>query len=316
MAIEPYNKNIHVLVCPKCGKYISKKLHRSAKTGLFKCYAKVDGAPCNWSGKTPKYRRTLSPFGITPKNPLTTAEFSRWDSIRIIRALDLNAASIKKRKPADVRDRALISFLYLTGARISEVCGLRHTGGKNYVVPPITKGQVEFFEKFGVPVINIKDMAILKRRPGVFKDSYGALRFDYPIRTIAIPIHHEPEHVNYIKEWYLGLPVDDSIPLFKMTESYAAKVLRKILNLYPHALRHIRMQDLVRKYGMTDSQLMRYVGWASNQMASRYIHLSSDDLLKNMLTSYAIQKKVLSGEIKDEVKEEEVDVFKDIEYIQ
>lgn len=166
----------------------------------------------------------------------------------------------------NIRDRALIAFLYLTGARIEEV--VRHykkdqeTGTMKMKDYPILKKQIELSDKY----IFVRDVRSLKRRN---KKPYK--------RDIPIPKHQNDEFFikTFLDHYYT---VADDDPLFNITRQRASQILGKV-NLFNHWLRHTRDTHLVRDYKFSAAELRHFNNWRSSSTADIYTHLNLDDLL-------------------------------------
>jgi integrase len=71
-------------------------------------------------------------------------------------------------------------------------------------------------------------------------------------------------------------------------------------NIHPHAFRHGKLTDLVKR-GFKETELRIIAGWeADSKMPATYIHLSGDDVEKKVLASYGI--------IEDETKKEKLEL--------
>lgn len=202
----------------------------------------------------------------------------RYEILERINALD------------NIRDRALVAFLYLTGCRIEEVVKyyweaqthrrLKIKKGqpetKDLPIPikvlkgePIKKKQLEFKND----VIIIQDVRSLKR--GKYEDSKR-------VRLRNVPIFIAPNEMPFIEivqEYIKTKGLDD--PLFDMTRQRASQILNKI-GMFNHYLRHIRDTHLVLDYGFSAAELKQYNNWASSITADNYVHLNIDNLIDKM----------------------------------
>jgi ribosomal protein L40E len=71
-------------------------------------------------------------------------------------------------------------------------------------------------------------------------------------------------------------------------------------NVHPHAFRHGKLTDLVKR-GFKETELRIIAGWeADSKMPATYIHLSGDDVEKKVLASYGI--------IEDETEKEKMEL--------
>ena len=176
-----------------------------------------------------------------------------------------------KRMPSQ-RDQALAAFIYLTGARISEILGTmkiikRKDGTRKILkVRPLSKESVELKKEDGLIVVN--NVPCLKRRKKL------------PKRNIPIVIHIERKLVEIFWVYYRTLSPGE--PLFKITRQRAWQILKKGMGIYGHYLIHERCTDLVKEHSFSDSYLKQFRGWADTRMAATYTHLEYRDLARKM----------------------------------
>ncbi|WP_456469254.1 tyrosine-type recombinase/integrase [Archaeoglobus sp.] len=188
---------------------------------------------------------------LSPMDLITEEEFERM----------MNACT-------NSRDRALISLLYETGARIGEVGSMR--------VKDIT------FDEYGA-VIWLPRSKTVRRK----------LRVVYSTRFLA--------------EWLTDHPLKDNpdAPLWiKLTGSRRLQAmeypdvrsqLKKIAKragikkrIYPHLFRHTRATRLLSK--VPESIGAKYMGWINgSKMVGVYVHLSSEDVDEAILKMHGIK---------------------------
>lgn len=201
-----------------------------------------------------------------------------------------------------IRDKALISFLYLTGCRIEEVVKYiiekyaSKTGKRELKGSPIKKKQVEILEKEKKVYVN--NVRCLKRNTRRNKNTYKnkilieeALAEDkkedkkqqkrrIPRRKIVFLItEREKYFYKQFKRWHDRLGPNDY--LFDITRQRANQILKKI-RIHPHHCRHIRASELATDYGFSTSELMKFFGWASDSTAKEYTHLNVNDIENKM----------------------------------
>ena len=189
----------------------------------------------------------------------------------------LKIESMPLRDGLDMRNKALICFIYLTGLRISEVVGLKV---KN--IPPIIKKQVSTYIQDNMHYLLVSDVFILKRRKGILKRNL-------PILVEGEDIFLEPI-INYINN------IGDDLPIFlsergeSITRRHAMRIIEKHTGLFPHYLRHLRATHLVVEFDLSDKHLTEIMGWKDNRMASRYTHLKFEDVARALNLGYKKRK--------------------------
>jgi integrase len=163
-----------------------------------------------------------------------------------------------------LRDRALLSFLYLTGCRISEVVRYKHRS-KDWKGEPIKKDQVEIQSDF----IIIHNVRVLKTRKEIrFKK--------VPIRVNSL----EHPFINQFLEYFNKIS-DPNAYLFDITRQRAFQIL-KTVGIFPHLLRHTRVTHLISDYDFSVPQLQKFFGWIKWDSAGEYAHLDIRDIMKKL----------------------------------
>lgn len=157
-----------------------------------------------------------------------------------------------------IRDAALLSFMYLTGARSAEICNLKwkdiyNTGETGWFVRLLGKGHKE--REVYLPKDLIDTLMALRRKEYLVRPYSPALGIDaFPVFSNAYergePLHYKGLY-NIIKRasQALGLPKDIS----------------------PHWLRHTHATHLRRK-GATLEQIQTSLGHSHITTTQRYIH--------------------------------------------
>ena len=153
------------------------------------------------------------------------------------------------------RDRALISMLYLTGSRISELLVLK-------------KWQISKQNIQGKDFLVLEKMTVLKRRT------------EKVMRTVLIPIEREKDLCKIVVEYINTVPPEDLV--FKMTRQRAWQIVSKLTGQFNHFFRHSRVTHLITIYGFNAQELKKFFGWASSKMADSYSHLDITDLARKL----------------------------------
>ena len=154
-----------------------------------------------------------------------------------------------------LRDKALISTLFETGGRVSEVLKLK---AENFEVK----------DKF----IIVKGMPVLKRyrKTGEYVNEDGKTKWitkkTMGYRTFPIPLK-EPL-VPYMIEW---LDYVKNGQLFRISRVQVYRILRKIdSDIYPHWFRAQRASQLALEYGFDVHDLVEFFDWRDLKTAIHY----------------------------------------------
>ncbi len=153
------------------------------------------------------------------------------------------------------RDRALISLLYLTGSRISELLVLKRW--------QISKQNIQ-----DTDFLVLEKMPVLKRRT------------DNIVRTVLIPIEKEKELCKLVVEYINQIQPEEKI--FSFTRVRAWQIVKEITGKFNHYFRHSRVTHLITIYGFSAQELKKFFGWASSKMADTYSHLDITDIAKKL----------------------------------
>ena len=167
------------------------------------------------------------------------------------------------------RDKALLAVLWETGGRIHEVLALTLAD----VEKPNGYYKV-FFRK--VKVEGEEHSCILTQASDLLEAWLKA----YPLpRTDKAPLFPSADHYGYALSHHGAR--------FILLE--AAKVAQVTKPVNPHAFRHGRATDLLRR-GMSEAQVKRFMGWTpASLMLGRYSHLVDEDVDNAILESHGLK---------------------------
>ncbi|KXS43907.1 MAG: phage integrase [Methanolobus sp. T82-4] len=205
----------------------------------------------------------------TPKNHLPTKEI-------------IMPADVKKLVPSckSQRDRAIVMSFWDSAARATEILNLNlgHVEIDRYGAVIVVEG------KTGMRRIRLIEavpdlQAWINQHP--YKDNPNA-----PLFVTFRNSNGEPKRLDI-----------RTVQNMLKTAAEDAGIKK---NVHPHAFRHGKLTDLVKR-GFKETELRIIAGWeADSKMPATYIHLSGEDVEKKMLASYGI--------IEDESKIEKLEL--------
>lgn len=150
-------------------------------------------------------------------------------------------------RAGNLRDKALLAFLYLTGARISEV------------VRSVRKGDFRYEE----PFLLVKLKTLKNPRQ--------------PFRILGLSVNDPYTRIvmQYLRE------VKENDHLWPYSRQYVWKLLKKLggRDVHPHVFRHTRLTHCVLIGDMNEFDLARFAGWSSPTPAMTYVHMKYRDIL-------------------------------------
>lgn len=167
-----------------------------------------------------------------------------------------------------IRDQAFISFVFLTGCRVSEVTNFyeeKLTPGNRFIKEiSIKKKQISVdFDKDLMMIYNVRT---LKKQRLVY-------------RNIPVIISKERDILAYFFRYLDKLTPEQM--LFPFTRQRAYQIVSGI-GLYNHYLRHLRLTDLTIRYNFSAHHLKNFVHWSSINPSDSYVHLNIQDLIDKM----------------------------------
>lgn len=171
----------------------------------------------------------------------------------------------------DIKVRALVVMLYLTGARIKEMLNVskrdikdvRGKSGNFWVVRMMTEKKYDIVEKI--------------KLNGDRKRFVTNKRIEY--RNVPINAIRDIEFLKLAWDWIHGKSKNER--LFEFSRQRAWKLLKKY-DIFPHYLRHLRLTHLVSDMNFTDQELVQFTGWADSKPAKIYTHLRWQDIAKKV----------------------------------
>lgn len=172
--------------------------------------------------------------------------------------------------PFKIRDLAFVAILHECGPRISELIGTSKT-------PKLTLGQFHFEAEdelhLTLPILKLKTRQN-KKLPIILSNNKNSKFITTYLRQFGEPDYDNPEE---LKKW-------KETELFKFGRIRGYQIVQKVLgkDWFPHFLRHQKVTDLVTKYDFSDTQTVRYMGWADGRPMSRYAHLRTSDLAQKI----------------------------------
>jgi len=303
-----------VACCPKCKKKVSIKLNRRSNNTwkCYFCYEEFDTPVARSKDyfneivgyKNKKVRmkdeegRIIEGEYVTQKIPIRRGKKRSFTDDDLITREQLkkqlkdmyNDILYMKNPTIPIRNLAFLSFLFLTGCRIEEVVGMKAVDNEGkrisnrYDVEPLKKNQIYkmLYKKKDIVLWNVKNLPILKRRiDDKYDEESQEMKRDVPRRNVSLLLENEKEFVDYIDKWLIRLKDDDYV--FNFSREHAWRICYRFNKSYNHFWRHVRASDLVATYNFQSTQLKHFFGWATEQQAQRYSHLTTSNLVDSML---------------------------------
>lgn len=164
------------------------------------------------------------------------------------------------------RDKALISLLYESGARLGEMLSL-----KIKHIEPHPKGTYIQF-----PQGKTGARRILVVFSGMYLNQWLVTHPDRNNREAYVWCQIRPPHAQL------------SVSSFRTAIKKAGKRAKIDKPMNPHAFRHAQATELAKDF--TEAQMKSYLGWvADSNMASVYVHLSGRDIENAVLEKNGIE---------------------------
>lgn len=168
-----------------------------------------------------------------------------------------------------LRDKALISMVYLTGGRVCEIVPNKKRGWRG-----LTLGQLEL-----VTMPNEKNIFLIKNLP-------TEKRKKLILRNIPIEYEREKPFIDVIDKYCGYLYQADATVLFPITRQRAWQIIKKVNpEWWLHLLRHWRFTDLAVNKDLKDSDLKLIAGWSDTRPAEVYVHMQWQDVARKLVKS-------------------------------
>ena len=172
------------------------------------------------------------------------------------------------------------SFLYLTGARISEALGVKvgdiEEKENNVFVISLKTLKSRVYPLRQIPIAPVRGDKPFFRIMKIFLgDKLAGEREDY-----LFPFPSRFVVNNHFKKIYTEKILQlDSIKKEWVEEKY---------RLHPHYFRHCRLSHLTGVFGFSELELMKFAGWSSTRPCIFYVKLSYKDILNKMYSPATI----------------------------
>ena len=202
-----------------------------------------------------------------------------------------NPIASPKQQRTSMMERAFVAFLYLTGARVGEICKNRRIRliddfitADGWHVPKerftghdwagLTYGQLSLKEIQFKSTNETKIVCLIENVP--VEKHRGVQSY----RNIPISPMKDKEFVEIVDE-YVSKLKDSRQVLFPFLRQRGFLAVKKIHpDWFPHALRHFRLTHLAVDDDYSDLELKQLTGWSDTRPAAIYTHLSWHNLVK------------------------------------
>jgi len=162
-------------------------------------------------------------------------------------------------------DKAIFMLLLETGARKSEIINLKI-------------GDITFYDSYGL--VYIRESKTAQRSLPIIESIPYLMRYfeDHPLRD-------DPYAYFFVHKWN-GKFKKYSITAFNRLLNRNTKFMDK--NIFPHLLRHSTLTKMAKH--LSDALFKKMAGWTlDSKQASRYVHLSNEDLENKILELHNIK---------------------------
>lgn len=255
----------YVYLLNRLAEWLGKDFDKANKKDIEDLILKISKMDYNaWTVKD--YKITIKKF----YKSLGKEELVSWIKTNIKRNIDENLpnevyTTEEIDKLIDVannpRDKLLISLLYESGCRISELLNVK-----------------------------IKDIK--------FEDDYAMINVMGKTGNRSIPIS---KSIPLLKTWLNYYDKDKETYLLPLEYKNTSVILQKLFKkagidkpCNPHQFRHSRATELAKQ--LTEAQMKQFFGWTQNSnMAGVYVHLTGRDLVPKLITETRTKKCLKCG---------------------
>jgi len=169
----------------------------------------------------------------------------------------------------------LASFLYLTGARITEALNVKFRDieikSDNLILVDLRTLKSKIYTIRKIPISPVKtDKPFFE----ILKIYLTEEEFD------------KEDYVFPFSSRFLVYRIFEKITIENLLQldPNSRKWIEKDYKLHPHYFRHCRLSHLVSIFNFSELELMRFAGWSSTKPCVFYIKLNYKDLLKKMVS--------------------------------
>ena len=194
--------------------------------------------------------------------------------------------------PVSLTEKAFFSFLYLTGARVGEICQNKEV---NYIRQIINKrGWVIWRETKtghnwrGVTAGQLSTKEMEFKKLGVTKFIYlieniptEKRRNKALFRNLPIDPVKDEGFIKIFEEYVDNIHDNPTQPLFPFDRNMAGRIIKKFdPTWFPHFLRHMRLTHLSIDEDYSALELKQITGWIDIRPAETYVHMQWHDIAR------------------------------------
>jgi len=149
-----------------------------------------------------------------------------------------------------LRDKAILSTLYITGARVCEI----------------------------VKRLRLKDISVKEHKGRKYISFYlftakRQRRVKQIYRNIPVSYDKYKVFVDPLIDYIRQIKPRDDDYVFDITTRTVLNITHKWLDFHTHFIRHVRISHLVQHHNFNDQELTKWTGWSNSNPAATYSHL-------------------------------------------